>query len=72
MPVGLELLLKLIFHELGDLLYVQKTISTLVYIDTYLFVEHNGKGIGGLFRCKDRHIVFHELLLDFRLSQTHI
>jgi len=51
-PVGLELLLKLIFHELSDL----------------LFVEHNSEGIGGLLSGKQGHIVFHLLLLDLGLS----
>ena len=51
-PVRLELLLKLIFHELRDL----------------LFVEHHGEGVGGLLSSEQGHIVFHLLLFDLGLS----
>ena len=51
-PVRLELLLKLIFHELRDL----------------LFVEHNCEGVGGLLSSEQGHIVFHLLLFDLGLS----
>ena len=56
MPVGLKLLLKLIFHELSNL----------------LLMEHDSQGIGGLLSGKQGHIVLHLLLLDLGLSQTHI
>ena len=56
MPVGLELLLKLVFHKLSNL----------------LLMEHNIQGVGGLFGCEQSHVVLHELHVDLRFAKGHI
>jgi hypothetical protein len=56
MPVGLELLLELVFHKLSDL----------------LLVEHNVEGVSSLISSEDGHIILHELHVDLRFSKCHI
>ena len=52
MPVGLELLLELVFHKLGNL----------------LLVEHHVEGVGSLVSGEHGHIILHELHVDLGLS----
>ena len=55
-PVGLELLLKLVFHKLSNL----------------LLVEHNIQGVGSLFGREQSHVILHELHVDLRFPKGHI